>query len=85
MDDIIIKFILHRLSAASCLLNVRYKPNPAKCRKLSKAREARALHCSIIDGLLKVPREPYSEPHSSKETESATRDMECNVVSSYIQ
>ena len=49
--------------------------NPAKHRKLSKAREARALHRSIIDNLLEVPREPHSKPHSSKETESAIRDI----------
>ena len=40
--------------------------NPAKRRKLSEAREARALHRSIIDDLLEVPRE--SLPDSSKET-----------------
>ena len=50
--------------------------NLAKRRKLSKAREARALDRSIIDDLLEVPREPHSEPHSSKVTESATRDIE---------
>ena len=46
--------------------------NPAKRRKLSKARESRALHCSIIEDLLK---EPTTEPHSSKEPEPATQDI----------
>ena len=57
---------------------VFYFLNPAKCRKLSEARELRALHHSIIEDLLK---EPTTEPHSSKEPEAATRDMEYNVVS----
>ena len=48
-----------------CLLN------PPKHRTLSEARKARALHCSIIEDLLELPREPYS----SKETKSATRDI----------
>ena len=47
--------------------------NPAKLRKLSKAWEAWALHHSIIEDLLK---ELNTEPHSSKEPESATRDIE---------
>ena len=46
--------------------------NPAKRRKLSEARESRALHHSIIEDLLK---EPTTEPHSSKEPEPATRDI----------
>ena len=46
--------------------------NPAKRRKPSKARQARALHRSIVDNLLEVPREPHPEP---QETESATRDI----------
>ena len=51
---------------------------PAKRRKLSKAREARALHRSIVDDLLEVPREPL--PDSSKETESATRDIGIQIA-----
>ena len=47
--------------------------NPAKRRKLSEARESRALHQSIIEDLLK---EPSTEPQSSKEPEPATRDIE---------
>ena len=48
---------------------VFYFLNPAKHRKLSEARELRALHCSIIEDLLK---KPTTEPHSSKEPEPAT-------------
>jgi len=48
--------------------------NPTKCRKLSKAREARTLHCSIIDNLLADPS-TSSEPLSSKEPSPATRDI----------
>ena len=46
--------------------------NPDKRRKLSKARESRALHRSIIEDLLK---EPATDPHSSKEPEPVTRDI----------
>ena len=51
---------------------VFYFSNPAKHRKLSEARESRALHRSITEDLLK---EPTTEPHSSKELEPATRDI----------
>ena len=51
---------------------VFYFLNPAKRRKLSEARELRALHRSIIEDLLK---EPTTEPHSSKEPEPATQDI----------
>ena len=43
--------------------------SPAKHRKLSKAREARTLHRSIIKDLLEEPR----EPHFSMYPEPATR------------
>ena len=48
----------------------------AKRRKLSEAREARALHRSIIDELLAGPSaEPSAEPLSIEEPEPATRDV----------
>ena len=45
--------------------------SPAKHRKLNEAKEARALHRSVIDDLLEVAK----KPHSSMETEPATRDI----------
>ena len=44
----------------------------AKCRKLSDTQKAKPLHRSVIDVLLK---EPSTEPHSSKEQESAIREI----------
>ena len=46
--------------------------NPANHRKYSQVKEARALPCSIIEDLLKLPS---PEPYSSKEQEAATRDI----------
>ena len=45
---------------------------PTKCRKLSKGREATALHHSIIEDLLE---ESNPNPHSNKKSEPATRDI----------
>ena len=42
----------------------------AKHRKLNKARESGALHCSNCEVLLK---EPSAKPHSNKQPERATR------------
>ena len=54
-----------------CLYTVFCFSQLTKRRKLSKAREAKAMHCSVIDNLLAGPSSSHG---SSEDPQLATKD-----------